>query len=131
MQAPIPTLSTRAPILVVENNDDLRSVIILILENAGCSAVGVANGKEALDYLCRGRLPSAILLDLKMPLMDGATFRSMQLTEPRWARIPVVVCPAVCDPSDYCGLPGVAAWLRKPFSATVLVDAVRRHRLAS
>jgi CheY-like chemotaxis protein len=125
--SPVPPASE--PILVVEDDDDLRVVIVLALELAGSSAVGVTNGRWALDYLDSGGLPSAILLDLKMPRADGARFLWALLDEPRWAKIPVIVCSGDCDAIRNRALPGVGSWLYKPFTASTLIHAL--HRIAS
>jgi len=116
-------------ILVVEDDDDLRVVMVLALELAGLSASGVANGHRALDYLDRGALPSAIFLDLKMPLADGAKLRWALLDDPRWAKIPVIVCSGDCDAIRDRALPGIGSWLLKPFTPSTLIHAL--HRLAS
>jgi CheY-like chemotaxis protein len=117
-----------APILVVEDNADMRNVIILILENAGWSVIGVSNGREAVEYLRRGQVPAAIVLDLKMPSMDGATFRSILLAKEEWAGIPVLVCTGVSENDTDWTLSSVAVWLQKPFSSNALVAAVKPYR---
>jgi CheY-like chemotaxis protein len=118
------------PVLVVEDDNPLRAAIVRVLAQAGLSAVGVSNGSEALDYLEKGRQPMAILLDLELPLMDGATLRWLLLSEPRWAKIPVVVCSGDADAVASRSLPGIERWLCKPFSPTMLVDAVQRYQLS-
>ena len=120
-----------APVLVVEDDNPLRAAMLRVLAHAGLSAIGVSNGNEALDYLATGRPPMAILLDLELPLMDGGTLRWLLLSDPRWARIPVVVCSADLDAVASRSLPGIERWLGKPFSPTVLVDAVRPYQLLS
>jgi CheY-like chemotaxis protein len=118
------------PVLVVEDDNRLRAAMVRVLAHAGLSAVGVSNGSEALDYLEKGRQPMAILLDLELPLMDGATLRWLLLSEPRWAKIPVVVCSGDADAVASRSLPGIERWLGKPFSPTMLVDAVQRYQLS-
>jgi CheY-like chemotaxis protein len=120
-----------SPVLVVEDDNHLRAAMLRVLAHAGFSAIGVSNGNEALDYLAVGRPPLAILLDLQLPLMDGATLRWVLLSEPRWAMIPVVVCSADLDAVESRSLPGIERWLGKPFSPAVLVDAVRPYHLLS
>jgi CheY-like chemotaxis protein len=131
MSPPRTTSPSSSTILVVEDNDDLREVMQTVLENAGWSAVGVANGNEALDYLSRRPPPCVIVLDLGLPSIDGTTFRWMQLEVRQWARIPVIVCTADCGAVAQRSLPGIARWLCKPFTATELAAAVQPYCLAS
>ena len=60
-------------VLVVEDNDDLRALLKDVLDDAGFEVTAVSNGAEALD-LARSWQPAAIVLDLMMPVMDGAAF---------------------------------------------------------
>jgi CheY-like chemotaxis protein len=118
-------------VLIIEDNEDLREGIRLVLENAGCSAIGVGDAFEAFAYLSRERPPSAILLDLSLPFIDGATFRRMLSNDPRWADIPVIVCTADCDAVARPRILGIERWLRKPCSAGAIVDAVHPYCAAS
>ena len=67
------------------------------------------NGQEALDYLLGGGPACLVVIDIRMPGMDGRLFRERQLAEPTLARIPVVVFSG--DTTN--PLPGVAAFVRK------------------
>src|SRR4051812_17571750 len=82
----------RGCVLVVEDEADLRALIVGLLEGDGYAAVGASNGEEALDVLrTTPRRPCLILLDLMMPRMDGWAFRAAQRRDPALASIPVVV----------------------------------------
>ena len=67
-----------------------------VLDVEGYRVVSAANGQEGLDYLRRpgSARPDAILLDLMMPVMNGAQFRVLQLQDPRFADIPIIVMSA-------------------------------------
>ena len=60
-------------ILVIEDEEDLNDVYQLILKRAGYKVETALNGKEALDSL-KSFEPDLILLDLRMPVMDGNEF---------------------------------------------------------
>src|SRR5258706_14382619 len=84
---------SRAPtILVVEDDLELRQVVCEVLEQAGYRTVTASNGREALDQLIFGGLtPALILLDLRMPIMDGWEFARVARCYTRLAYIPIVV----------------------------------------
>lgn len=63
-----------ARILVVEDERDLNDAYKMILKSAGYNVHAVSNGKEALSYIEKEGDPSVILLDLRMPVMDGIEF---------------------------------------------------------
>jgi CheY-like chemotaxis protein len=83
-------------ILVIEDDKDIRDSISEVLDIEGYPIVSAGNGQEGLSYLNNpaNPLPSVILLDLMMPVMNGMAFRSLQLKDPRLAAIPVIVMSA-------------------------------------
>src|ERR1043166_6147962 len=78
------------PILVVEDDPDVREALVLLLEREGYAVTSVNNGQEALEQL-RATPSALILLDLMLPVMDGFEFRVHQLQDPALARVPVIV----------------------------------------
>src|SRR5262245_36599224 len=84
-------------ILVVDDDPDLREFLHLMLTSMGFEVTSAANGQEALDAM-EGHDPDLILLDMKMPVMNGWEFCSA--LECRAARRPpIVVLPAAPDPA--------------------------------
>jgi CheY-like chemotaxis protein len=113
-------------ILLVEDDFDLRDALIPILEHEGHHVVGAANGREALDQLRAGAKPSLILLDLMMPIMNGAEFRAEQLRDPALASIPVVVVSADPAARRKAEVMGAVGCLEKPMDIDALLAQVRR-----
>ena len=113
------------PVLIVEDDADLREMMAQLLTLEGFHAEAVANGKEALDYLRTGDRPDVILLDLMMPVMDGWEFRRHQREDPQFAEVPVVVLTAL-DQSRAAHLGG-AAFLKKPLDFDRLLELVRGY----
>jgi CheY-like chemotaxis protein len=114
-----------AHILVIDDDPDLRRSLVEVLEEAGYEVSCANNGEEALGALAEGA-PTAILLDLTMPVMDGWTFRDRQRLDPRLAHIPTVVISAsLADPRSVASL-GADAFLAKPFDAWRLTETLRR-----
>ena len=111
-------------VLVVDDDPNLVRLMSKFLKLEGFAPVPAANGQEALTYLRGGGNASVILLDLRMPVMDGWAFRKEQRGDPGLAAIPIVVLSGV-------GVDGIheleaAASFNKPVSFPEVVDVVRR-----
>lgn len=115
-------------VLVVEDDLDIRQALTDILEEHGFGVMGARDGAEALGLLAStSDLPCLILLDLMMPVMDGATFREAQRGDPRLASIPVVVLSAHRDLERHAGSLDAVSILQKPPSVRELVNVLRTH----
>jgi CheY-like chemotaxis protein len=112
-------------LLVVEDDHDARVLLRELLESAGYHVTTTANGRDALRRLREAaELPALILVDLRMPMMDGWELLDALRADPVWAQLPVVVQTG--DSSR--PLPrGVRLALRKPINADALLDAVARY----
>jgi CheY-like chemotaxis protein len=111
-----------AYVLVIEDDADLRESLAEVLVNKGYEVKTAVHGEEALEALRRDDdLPSVILLDLMMPVMNGWEFRLQQLSDPRLATIPTVIMSAV---ASQAGSMGAIATLSKPVNLPALVSAI-------
>jgi DNA-binding response OmpR family regulator len=118
------------PVLIVEDDEDLREMMAQLLTLEGFDAATVANGREALDYLRHNStVPDVILLDLMMPVMDGWEFRRRQKADPALAPVPVIVLSAL-DQARAANL-DATAFLKKPLDFDRLLTLVRTHCRAS
>lgn len=82
-------------ILVVDDEKNVRELLVRILNRAEWKNVAVADGQEALDYLASTKeMPTLILLDLMMPLVDGFGVLLALQRHPVWKNIPVIVLTA-------------------------------------
>ena len=117
--------TAHCPILIVEDDADLREMMAQLLTLEGYRAETVANGRDALEYLRQGDRPDLILLDLMMPIMDGWEFRRRQREDPELATVPVVVLSAL-DQTRAADLGGTA-FLKKPLDFDRLLQLVRQH----
>ena len=84
----------RPDILFVDDDADLRTSLSAVLEIEGYRVAVAANGREAWDWLRSAPLPALILLDLMMPLMDGAELLGLVRTDARLRSVPVVLVSA-------------------------------------
>jgi CheY-like chemotaxis protein len=116
---------SQCPVLIVEDDEDLRDMMAQMLTIEGFAATAVANGREALDYLRQAIKPHVILLDLMMPVMDGWEFRRRQQADPELAPVPVIVLSAL-DPSRAAPV-DATAFLKKPLDFDRLLELVRDH----
>jgi CheY-like chemotaxis protein len=115
-----------AMILVVDDCSDVREIVCLALEQGGFEAAGASNGEEAMTWLRRKTAPTAILLDLMMPIMNGYQFLKAKAAEPHLARVPVVLMTAVQSYSLFVLGYQIVDCLPKPFSTSALLAAVER-----
>ena len=111
-------------VLVVDDDPNLVRLMSKFLKLEGFSPVPAANGQEALTYLRGGGDASVILLDLRMPVMDGWAFRREQRGDPGLADIPIVVLSGV--EGDRVQELEAAASFNKPVSFQEVVVVVRR-----
>jgi CheY-like chemotaxis protein len=112
------------PVLIVEDDDDLREMMAQLLSLEGFQAATVTNGQEALEYLQQG-VPDLILLDMMMPVMDGWESRRHQKANPSMAAVPVIVLSAL-DQSRM-GEVSAEAILKKPLDFDRLLELVRSY----
>jgi CheY-like chemotaxis protein len=109
------------PILVIEDNDDVRDMMAVTLELEGHRVVTASNGREALYLLHHGVEPCMILLDLMMPVMNGWEFQKAIAREPQLRDIPIVVVSATGNDVDGTH---PAAVLPKPIDVDQLLNVV-------
>ncbi|HEV8654067.1 MAG TPA: response regulator [Candidatus Limnocylindria bacterium] len=110
-------------VLVVEDDDDLRSLIGAALNDAGYEAVEAADGAAALAA-CQERDPDVILLDLSMPRLGGQAFADAYRRGQGRAKI--IVMSGVATGGETSGRMHAAVFLSKPFDVEMLLGAVRR-----
>jgi len=115
------------PVLVVDDQVDVRESLAFLLELKGYAVVTAADGREALGQMRRGVRPGLILLDLMMPDMDGLEFRREQLKDPQLSTVPIVVCSAHPDATSTAERLGAAACLPKPLNIDRLLSLVAAH----
>src|SRR5437868_2473932 len=82
-----------SPIIVVDDDPDIRVALTSVLESAGYRTVPACNGIEALSVAAREK-PGLVLLDLMMPQMDGWQFLAERRKDAGIRRVPVVVISA-------------------------------------
>lgn len=117
----------RHNVLLVEDNEDVRAAIAMLLRVEGTGVVEASDGAEALDQLHKGPAPCLILLDLMMPKTDGWQFRKAQVHDPTIANIPVVLLSGAGNLSNAADELGARAYLKKPVDVDELLHVVWRY----
>jgi CheY-like chemotaxis protein len=85
------------PIMLVEDEDDVREVLRECLELRGYVVLEARNGRQALAHVAAGARPCLIILDLIMPVMDGWEVLEALTANSEWAAIPVVISSSALD----------------------------------
>jgi DNA-binding response OmpR family regulator len=110
-------------VLVVDDDEHVLRLVERVLSRAGYDVHRARDGAEGLQ-LAESHRPDLIVLDLKMPVMDGPTFRQEQLRRPALARIPVLVLSGRPNDDHIAELLGVPR-ISKPFEMHELLSTVR------
>src|ERR1700719_3012943 len=95
----VPHENDEADVMLVEDDPDSRTDLAELLELQGYKVVAFANGIEALDHLVQFSPPRLMVMDIRMPVMDGFRLRSAMLRDSELAKIPVVVVTAFAPPA--------------------------------
>lgn len=121
------TEQPRRRVLVVEDDRAVAHALQLVLGDHGHSVVLAEGGCEALTALQQtAQLPDVILLDLAMPLMDGRTFRAVQMHHPVWRTIPVIVLSAAQRGGGVELELNASGYVAKPFAPEKLLALIDR-----
>jgi CheY-like chemotaxis protein len=111
------------PILVVDDDPDIRELVTLILQGEGYAVRVACHGVEALA-LIEQEPPACLLLDMRMPLLDG--WGVAQALQGRGSRLPIVTMTAARDARRWAEEIGADAYLAKPFDLDDLLTTVAR-----
>jgi len=120
----IAPVSDAADILLVEDDEDLSEVLTDLLTECGYTVATAVHGLEALSYLTANPLPSLILLDWMMPVMDGEEFVRQKAQRPAIAQVPVFLLSARGDPPATMVALGIQRVFRKPLLFEQLKSAI-------
>jgi len=114
-----------AKVLVVEDNESIRSIVRMVLEMGQYEVVEASDGKQALDCLERHADCALVISDLAMPVMDGYELLDHIRNVMGRRDLPVFVLTAEKEASAVLEHPATRL-IRKPFSPIELLEAVRQ-----
>ena len=112
-------------VLVVDDDTSILDTVTAILAGEGYDVVSASSGQEALDAVARKR-PLLILLDMRMPVMDGwAVARALR---GQGISVPIIVMTAAESAQRWADEVGAEGYLAKPFGLDELLATVERFR---
>lgn len=120
------TDQTPARVLVADDEEDVRDLVVYRLSRSGYDVVEALDGEEAFR-LATEQTPDLIVLDVMMPRIDGYELTRRLRAEPATSRVPVILLTARTQENDVSqGFEaGADDYLKKPFNPDELVARVR------
>jgi CheY-like chemotaxis protein len=111
-------------VLVAEDDEDIRFIVVRVLQRAGYEVVAVADGVDGLTEL-RRRRPDVVITDLDMPRLGGGDMVRQAIGEGLLDGVPIVIISGAIQPGDpRVAELAVAEALRKPFVGRELLACV-------
>jgi CheY-like chemotaxis protein len=114
-------------ILIAEDERDIRELVGITLEHNGYSVVSSADGLSALE-MTASEHPDLVLLDVRMPRLDGYEVCRRIKADPQLKHIPVIFLSAKGQEAEVqAGIDaGAQAYIRKPFSMSELINQIQQ-----
>jgi CheY-like chemotaxis protein len=115
-------------ILVVDDNDDVRSILVVLLERSGgYETLEAATGQEAVEKTIFGR-PDLILMDIRLPDISGVDATRAIKNNPRTEQIPIVAYSALplVGWKQQAFQAGMVAYLQKPVNLKLLMETIQK-----
>jgi two-component system chemotaxis response regulator CheY len=112
-------------LLVVDDDPSIREMLEMVLDSEGYEVITAPHGMAAFALLDEIR-PDVILLDMKMPILDGWGFLEEYRQRPG-AKVPVVVLTAAQDDDRRAGEVGADAYVAKPFAIDDLIRVLDQY----
>ena len=114
-------------VLIVDDNDKNRKLAASVLSAAGFETLGAGTGGEGVA-LAAERIPDVVLMDLRLPDMDGTGALRALRDEARTAGIPVVAMSALSleGSGDWVEAAGFAGSVDKPIDVATFAEEIRR-----
>jgi two-component system cell cycle response regulator DivK len=113
-------------VLIVDDNEKNLKLARDVLRAAGFRTLGAANGREAITVAV-SQLPDVVLLDLRLPDMDGMAVARELAAGPRTGRIPLIALTALEPEPERLRAAGFTDHVRKPIDVVTFPNEVRRY----
>lgn len=116
-------------ILFVDDDESIREFVSMALTDEGYQVTTAPHGAAALELLQQAR-PSLILLDMRMPVMDGRAFLQ-EYHKTQGPHAPIIALTASRSATDTQVPPEVSSFLAKPFDLNELLDLIGQYMRSS
>ena len=123
-------VQSAARVLVVDDDETISEFVEMALSDEGYDVVTAPHGAAALQVINEQGSPSLILLDMRMPVMDGWQF-SREYRQLDGPHAPIVVLTAAADAAQSAQQINADGYLSKPFDLSELIALVGRYASAS
>ena len=125
-----PVQENRKPaVLIIEDDENIAMMLKYLIGREGFNPVIVPDGREAVDRVERYKAPALILMDMKLPFVDG--FRLVQMVRERsgWEQVPIIMLTSVTEERMISRAleAGANDYVVKPFQTLDLLARVRRY----
>ena len=113
-------------ILIVDDEPDLMRIVCFRLEKSGFTVLSAVDGREALEITTKEH-PDLVLLDLKLPILDGLGVCAQLKKDDKLKGIPVIIFTASAnDIAVKVNSCGAEDYIIKPFSAEELIEKIKK-----
>lgn len=112
--------------MIVEDEKEILLTLKEFLESEDYNVLAAENGFKALELLEKSPMPNLILLDMKMPIMNGWQFASEFLVKHDHSS-PIIVITAAADAQQRAEDIKATDWVEKPFNLDVLLKKIKQH----
>jgi two-component system cell cycle response regulator DivK len=115
-------------ILVVEDQEDLRDVLRVLLTGSGYEMIEAVDGRQGVEK-ARTELPDLILMDIQLPVMNGYDATRHIKADPRLAATPIIAVSSFAMKGDEekARASGCDHYVTKPYSPTQLLRIIRGY----
>lgn len=116
-------MPTKSHILIIDDDHDLRVLLRYTLEQMSFKVSTVTNGRDAIEYLKKNSsMPEMIILDIKMPIMNGNEFLKYKNQNPTLKDIPTLI---VSSEKAECIESATIQKLKKPINLAEFITKVK------
>jgi DNA-binding response OmpR family regulator len=125
-----PDKPARKPaVLVIEDDENIAMMLKYLLNREGFNAVVLRDGRAAQETIERYKPPKLILMDVKLPFVDGVRLVQIVRQRPDWERVPIIMLTSITEEKVISRVldAGADDYVVKPFQTLDLLARVRRY----
>ena len=113
-------------ILIIEDEETILEALKEYLESQDFNVLTAEDGVAALEVLQKNKMPDLLVLDIKMPRMNGWEFAKVYFTDYK-NPAPIIVSTAAIDAQQRAKDVNAVDWVEKPFNLDILLEKIKKH----